>query len=263
MSEFSLLKRSLAELIGTFVLVFLGTGAVVTAVLLLQGQALIDGNPFNVGLDMAAWLAIGLVFGLAITAMIYVFGHISGTHINPAVSIALWATKRLPTTDLIAYITAQLVGASLASFSVYLIWGARSVATGLGATSMFAGVSYWQAILCEAIATFFLMLAIMGTAVDKRSPQGWAGLIIGLIVAIDIVVIGNVTGSSLNPARTFGPYLADFLLGGANLWWQFPIYIIGPVVGALAAAVIYGYISTAEAEKAEKVIPGDSGAKHV
>ena len=263
MVEFSLFKRSLAELIGTYVLVFLGTGAVATAVLLLQGQTLIPGNEFNVGLDIAAWLAIGLAFGLAITAMIYVFGHISGTHINPAVSIALWATKRLPTKDLIAYMIAQFTGAALASFSVYLIWGARSLATGLGATSMFAGVSYWQAILCEAVATFFLMLAIMGTAVDKRSPHGWAGLIIGLVVAMDIVVIGNITGSSLNPARTFGPYLADFLLGGANLWWQFPIYIVGPVAGALAAAVLYGYISTAEAEKAEKATVDSPGAKHV
>jgi len=263
MAEFSLFKRSLAELIGTYVLVFLGTGSVATAVLLLQGQASVVGNPFNIGLDIAAWVAIGLVFGMAVTAMIYAFGHISGTHINPAVSIALWATKRLPGKDLLAYLLAQIVGASLASFSVYLIWGARSLATGLGATAMFAGVSYWQAMLCEAVATFFLMLAIMGTAVDKRSPPGWAGLIIGLVVAADIAVVGNLTGCAINPARAFGPYLADWVLGGANLWWQYPIFVAGPIIGALTAAILYGYISTADAGKTEAPTPGDSGAKHV
>lgn len=251
MGEVSLLKRSIAELIGTYVLVFLGTGAVVTAVLLLQGVPLVQGNTFNVGIDISAWLAIGLAFGISVSAMIYAFGHISGTHINPAVSIAMCATGRMSLKDMAAYITAQLIGAALASFTIVGIWGARAVDTGLGATAMFSGVSYEQAILCEAVATFFLVLVIMGTAVDKRAPQGWAGLIIGLTVAVDIVAIGNITGSSLNPARTFGPYLADFALGGANLWWQFPIYLIGPIAGALAAALLYDYVSDAKAARTE------------
>jgi glycerol uptake facilitator protein len=225
MAEIGLFKRSLAELIGTYVLVFLGTGSVVTTVLLFQGLTPYPDNNFNVGIDIAAWLTIGMAFAIAIIAMVYAFGHISGTHINPAVSIALWATKRFPASDMISYIIAQLVGASLASFSIVAILGQRAVGTGLGATSMFAGVSYTQAILCETIATFFLMLTIMGTAVDKRAPAGFAGLAIGLVVAADIIVVGNITGSSLNPARTFGPYLAEFLLGGSNLWWQFP-YIL-------------------------------------
>ncbi len=243
MAEISLFKRSIAELIGTYVLVFLGTGSVVTTVLLFQGWTPYVGNVFNVGIDIAAWFAIGISFGIAVLAMIYAFGHISGTHINPAVSIALWATKRFPALDMISYIIAQLVGASLASFSIVAILGQRAVSTGLGATSMFAGVSYTQAILCETIATFFLMLTIMGTAVDKRAPAGFAGLAIGLVVAADIIVVGNITGSSLNPARTFGPYLAEFLLGGSNLWWQFPIYIIGPIAGALLAAFLYDYVA--------------------
>lgn len=256
MSEISLLRRSIAELIGTYVLVFLGTGTVVTTVLLSQGWTPYTGNDFNVGIDISAWLAIGLAFGVAVTAMIYAFGHISGTHINPAVSIALWATKRLPARDMVAYITAQIIGAALASLTVAGIWGARSISTGLGATAMFSSVSYGQAILCEAIATFFLMLAIMGTAVDKRSPAGWAGLVIGAVVAIDIVATGNLTGASLNPARTFGPYLADWMLGGTNLWWQFPVYIIGPVAGALAAAFMYDYVSEAGERRVEqKVAP--------
>jgi MIP family channel proteins len=243
MSEQDLFKRSIAELIGTYVLVFLGTGSVVTTVLLTQGATSIPGNTFNIGIDIAAWFAIGISFGIAVLAMIYAFGHISGTHINPAVSIALWATKRMKTSDMVSYIVAQLIGASLASFTIVGILGSRAVATGLGATAMFDGVSYGQAILCEAVATFFLMLTIMGAAVDKRAPGGFAGLAIGLVVAADITVVGNITGSSLNPARTFGPYIAEFLLGGQNLWWQFPIYLIGPIIGALVAALIYDYVS--------------------
>lgn len=243
MSEISLFKRSIAELIGTYVLVFLGTGSVVTAVLLVQGASRIPENTFNVGLNIEAWFAIGIAFAIAIIAMIYAFGHISGTHINPAVSIALWATGRFPAKDMMGYIVAQLIGASLASFTIVAILGSRAVDTGLGATAMFDGVSYSQAILCEAVATFFLMLTIMGSAVDKRAPAGFAGLAIGLVVAADIIVVGNITGSSLNPARTFGPYLADFMLGGTNFWWQFPIYIIGPIVGALVAAFVYDYVT--------------------
>ncbi|KXS45613.1 MAG: MIP family channel protein [Methanohalophilus sp. T328-1] len=243
MSEISLFKRSIAELIGTYVLVFLGTGSVVTAVLLVQGASRIPENTFNVGLNIEAWFAIGIAFAIAIIAMIYAFGHISGTHINPAVSIALWATGRFPAKDMMGYIVAQLIGASLASFTIVAILGSRAVDTGLGATAMFDGVSYSQAMLCEAVATFFLMLTIMGSSVDKRAPAGFAGLAIGLVVAADIIVVGNITGSSLNPARTFGPYLADFMLGGTNFWWQFPIYIIGPIVGALVAAFVYDYVT--------------------
>lgn len=261
MAEIGLLKRSLAELIGTFVLVFLGTGSVVTAVLLLQGHSLYAGNSFNVGIEIEAWLAIGLAFGIAVTAVIYALGHISGAHINPAVSIALWATKRLPTNDMIAYVVSQFIGASIASFAVALLWGSRSIGTGLGATGMFFGVDYWQAMLIEAVATFFLMLVIMGSAVDKRAAPGWAGLAIGATVAVDILVVGNLTGCAINPARAFGPYLADWLLGGSNLWSQYPIFIIGPIVGALAAALLYGYISTPDGKKAEAAAPTISEAK--
>jgi len=249
MNQISLLKRSIAELVGTYVLVFLGTGSVVTTVLLFKGWTPLPDNAFNVGISMPAWFAIGISFGIAVIVMIYAFGHISGTHINPAVSIALWATKRFPAGDMFAYIVAQCIGAALASITLVIILGSRAVETGLGATAMFHGVSYGQAILCEAVATFFLMLTIMGSAVDKRAPGGFAGLAIGLVVCADITVVGNITGSSLNPARTFGPYLADSLFGGANLWSQFPIYVIGPIGGALIAAFLYDYI--AEPKKVE------------
>lgn len=249
MEPVSLFKRAIAELVGTYVLVFLGTGSVVVAVLVNKGWTPYPGNKFAVGFDLAVWFAIGIAFGIAVIAMIYAFGHISGTHINPAVSIALWATKRMPANDMAAYVIAQLIGATLASTSLVIILGSRAVETGLAATGMFDGVSYLQAIFCEAVATFILLLTIMGSAVDKRAPGGFAGLAIGLVVAADIVAVGNITGASMNPARTFGPYLADSLFGGPNLWAQFPIYVIGPIVGAVLAALLYDYL--AEPKKLE------------
>lgn len=245
MAEIGIWKRSLAELIGTYALVFIGTGAAIITLLLAEGQ--VNKGGFNIGIGyggLGDWLAIGLAFGFIIMCMIYVFGHISGTHINPAVTIALWATKRFPSKDVVPYIVAQLIGAVLASISLVIVLGPRAATIGgLGATAPFLGVSYGQAIVSEAIATFFLMLTIMGVAVDKRAPGQFAGFAIGMVVAVDIIVTGNITGSSLNPARTFGPLVGDTLFGGPNLWQYFPIYIIGPIAGAVIAAFVYDYIA--------------------
>lgn len=245
MPEIGLFKRSLAELIGTFALVFIGTGAAVITLLLAAGQT--NKGGFNIGIGyggLGDWLAIGLAFGFIIMCMIYVFGHISGTHINPAVTIALWATKRFPTSDVLPYILAQFIGATLGSLCLLAVLGTRAITIGgLGATAPFEGVTYFQAILSEGIATFLLMLTIMGVAVDRRAPGQFAGFAIGMVVTVNIIVTGNITGSSLNPARTFGPYLVDTLFGGPSLWNFFPIYIIGPIAGALVAAFLYDYIA--------------------
>jgi glycerol uptake facilitator protein len=243
MAEYDLVKRCIAELIGTALLVFVGCGIVVTTLLLIHGIATPVGNDFNKGIDIAAWLVLSLAFGLPIMVLVYAFGGVSGTHINPAISVALWATKRLPTTDTIAYIVSQLVGAAIGALGIVAVWGSRAVDVGLGATTLFPGVSYWQAIVAETICTFILMIAVMATAVDRRAPQGWAGLVIGTAATIALLLEGNLTGGSINPARTFGPYLANVLFGGANHWWQFPIYVIGPVLGALVAAFLYDYIA--------------------
>lgn len=252
MTETGIMKRSLAELIGTYALVFIGPGAAAMTLLLAQAEGELKQG-FDIGIGyggLGDWLGIGLAFGFVIMCMIYALGHISGMHINPAVTLALWATKRFPTGDVIPYIIAQLIGAVLASMSLVAVLGTRAATVGgLGATAPFEGVTYGQAILCEAIATFFLMLTIMGVAVDKRAPGQFAGFAIGMVVAVDIIVTGNITGSSLNPARTFGPYVGDSLFGGPNLWSYFPIYIIGPIIGALVAAFLYGYI--ADLKKAE------------
>lgn len=239
-------SRCLAEGVGTFLLVYFGTGAAVITLLIAAGTK--PTTSFNVGIGqlggLGDWLAIGLVFGIVVAAMIYALGRISGAHINPAVTIALWATKRFPARDAAAYIVVQCIGAVLGSLFLYLTLGAQAVSVGgLGATAPFTGIGYGQAILVEAIATFVLMLVIMGVAVDQRGAPGFAGLIIGLSVAAMITMAGNITGASLNTARTFGPYLMNSLLGGSNLWQFFPIYVIGPIAGALAAAFFYDRVT--------------------
>jgi len=242
----SLMKRSLAELLGTFLLVYFGAGSAAITLMIAKGSS--PPNPFNIGIGtlggLGDWFAIGMAFAIAITASIYALGRISGAHLNPAVTIALWATRRFPTGDVGPYIVAQLVGASLASFLFAASAGMNAVTIGgLGATAPFPGVGFGQAILAEAIGTFLLMLTIMGVAVDERAPPGFAGLIIGLTVGGIITTTGNIAGASLNPARTFGPYLGDYILAGNNLWSFYPVYIVGPIAGALIAAFAYDYLA--------------------
>ena len=242
----SLSSRSIAEGVGTLLLVYFGAGAAAITLMIAYGTK--PATTFNIGIGqlggLGDWFAIGITFGIVIAAVIYSLGRVSGAHINPAVTIALWATKRFPAGDAVAYIIAQCIGAAIGSLLFFLTLGMDAVTIGgLGATAPFPGIGYGQAILVEAIATFVLMLVIMGVAVDKRAPPGFAGLIIGLTVAGMITMAGNISGASLNPARTFGPYVMDFLSGGPNLWIFFPIYIIGPVIGAVVAAVFYDRIT--------------------
>jgi len=236
----SLARRCCAEMLGTGMLVFFGAGA--AAITLMIARSTSQGIGALGGL--ADWFAIGMAFAIVIAAAIYALGRVSGAHLNPAVSIALWSTKRFPSKDTGAYIVAQLIGAAIGSLLFAACAGMDAVTIGgLGATIPFHGTSYGQAILAEFIGTFVLMLAIMGVAVDSRAPPGFAGLIIGLTVGGIITTTGYIAGASLNTARTFGPYLGDWLLGGKNFWMYFPIYIIGPVLGAIAAAFVYDYLT--------------------
>jgi glycerol uptake facilitator protein len=242
----SLAKRCLAELVGTAILVYFGAGAAAITLMISKGSS--PPNPFNIGIGalggLGDWFAIGMAFAIAIAGVIYALGRVSGAHINPAVTIALWATRRFPSGEVIPYIVAQLIGASLGSLLFAASAGSDAVMVGgLGATAPFPGISFGQAVLAEAIGTFLLMLVIMGVAVDERAPQGFAGLIIGLTVGGVITTTGNIAGSSLNPARTFGPYLVDHIMGGPVLWSHYPIYVIGPVLGALVAAFLYDILA--------------------
>ena len=236
-------KKFFAELLGTFFLVFFGTGSAVVTLLISNTV-----TPGAAGIGplggLGDWIAIALAFGLTVMICIYVFGRISGAHLNPAVTIGLLVTKNIDLIDSVYYIVAQVVGACLGSLCLYLCLGAPAVTIGgLGATAPGLGVSYLQAMFAEFLGTFFLMMVIMGVAVDKKAEPGFAGISIGMTVAAVIVVLGAFTGASINPARTFGPYLLDTLLGGANLWGFFPIYLIGPIVGAICAAFAYAYLA--------------------
>nr|WP_243687846.1 MIP/aquaporin family protein [Methanobacterium formicicum] len=224
---------------------FFGTGAAIITLMISQGQT--PPNSFNIGIGalggLGDWLAIGLAFGLAISACIYGFGKVSGCHINPAVTIALWSVKKFPSRDVVPYVVAQLIGAALASLALAYIIGMGAVTTGgLGATAPFEGIGYLQAIVAEAIGTFILMLAIMGVAVDRDAPPGFAGLIIGLTVAGAITTLGNITGASLNcpdlwtlPGRsTSGRFQSVGLL---------PYIHHRAIVGAVLAAFVYNYLS--------------------
>ena len=221
-------KKFIAELLGTFFLVFFGTGA--------AGIGLLGG--------LGDWIAIALAFGLTVMACIYLFGKISGAHLNPAVTIGLLVSKNISLIDSVYYIVAQVIGACLGSFLLWYILGSAAVTVGgLGATAPGMGVGYMQAMVAECIGTFFLVLVVMGVAVDKKAEPGFAGISIGMTVATVIVVLGAFTGASINPARTFGPYLMDMLLGGQNLWGFFPIYLVGPIVGGILAALVYTYLA--------------------
>jgi glycerol uptake facilitator protein len=238
----SLGKKLVAEFLGTFILVFFGAGVVVITILMTQG--ITPPNPFNIGITMADWLGINIVFGLALAVGIYSFGRISGAHFNPAVTVGLWSVRKFPTREVLPYIIVQLLGALIASLLFAFCLGMDAVTVAkLGATTPFAGVGYLQAIVVETIGTFVLVLSIMAVAVDKRATPGFAGLVIGLTLTGVLTLISNITGGSVNPARTFGPYMADTILGGANLWANFPIYVIGPLIGGILAAVIYKYVT--------------------
>jgi MIP family channel proteins len=220
----AMLGALVAEVIGTFVLVFVGTGTVLATVQLAP-EAPLDET------------AISLAFGLAVLVAVYALGHISGAHINPAVTIALAAVRRFPWSAVPGYVVAQLVGAVLASLGTWLLFGedAREELL-LGATApgdRGSGI----ALVAELVITFLLVVTVMAVAVDDRSPgPAVSGLAIGLVVAAMIFVALPVSGGSLNPARSLGPMIVAADFPG---WW---VYIVGPIVGGAAGAAAWEFL---------------------
>ena len=227
-----LLRRLLAEAIGTAILVLFGAGSVVAALTLGDGT-----------LDYAGLGMVAITFALAIALAIYAFGNTSGAHLNPAVTVSLAAVRRFPWPHVPTYVGAQLIGGLVGAALIPAIFGSDAVDLGSGQTSIADGTTYVQAIVAEALGTFLLVTAIMALAVDRRAPGGWAGLMIGLAVAAAILVIGPLTGGSLNPARTFGPLVVGAVGGGDAFWGDLPAYVIGPVLGAMLAAVAYDAVA--------------------
>jgi glycerol uptake facilitator protein len=227
-------RRLAAEVIGTLLLVLFGAGSFVAA--LLTG----NGSVSYAGIGIIAF-----AFAFVIAAVVYMFGPVSGAHINPAVTIALAAVRRFPLTEVIPYIVAQLVGALCGGLLVDGIFGPAALTANVsGGTVVQHGYSYAQATGAEALGTALLLLTIMALAVDQRAPGGWAGLIIGLAVACEIMVIGPISNGSVNPARTFGPYGATSILGGHTPWHEYWVYWVGPVAGAVAAVLVYVLVAS-------------------
>ena len=213
-----IMKKFFAEVIGTFMLVFIGTGAVV----------------FGNGTEGLGHLGIALAFGLSIVAAAYSIGTVSGAHLNPAVSIAMFVNKRLSSKDLVNYIVAQVVGAFLATASVFFLLSNSGMSTAsLGENALAKGVTP-LGFLFEVIASFIFILVIMTVTSASKGNGKIAGLVIGLSLTLIILVGLNITGLSVNPARSLAPAL---FVGGAALQ-QIWIFILAPIVGGVFAALV-------------------------
>jgi MIP family channel proteins len=211
-----------AEGLGTFGLVFAGCGAIMI-------DTLSGGQITHVG--------VGLVFGLIITVMIYAFGHVSGAHFNPAVTLAFVLTRHFSVRRLIGYWIAQLLGATLAAGCLRLLFG--NVAH-LGATLPTGSGGAWQSFGLEVLLTFFLMIVIMAMATDTRAVGQAAALAIGATVALEALFAGPICGASMNPARSLGPALIS------GTWTAQWVYLIAPFLGAVAGALLYLWMREAD-----------------
>jgi aquaporin NIP len=209
-----LLRRALAEAFAAFALVFAGCGAVVADA--VHGGAL-------------GAVGVSATFGLVIMAMVYATGHLSGAHVNPAVTVAFTLTRHFPLRDAAAYIGAQLAGASAAALLLLGAWADKPAHLGATVPSVGAGT----ALLYELVLSAFLMFVIVAVATDTRAVGAAAALAIGGTVGLDALFGGPVTGASMNPARSFGPALAS------GTWRDFWIYVVGPVLGACLGALAY------------------------
>ena len=207
-------RRACAEGIAAFALVFAGCGAVVT------------DNRSHGSLGV---VGIALTFGLVIMVMVYATGHLSGAHINPAVTLAFTLTRHFPARDALAYVAAQLAGATAAALILLAAW--PSAPANLGATVPHVGVG--SALAYEVVLTAILMFVIVAVATDTRAVGAAAAIAIGGAVGLDALFGGPITGASMNPARSFGPALAS------GEWHEFWLYVVGPVVGASLGALAY------------------------
>lgn len=212
------IQRAIVEFIGPFALTLIG----VSAIIVTEGTNLV---------------AIALAHGLAIGLMVAAAGHISGAVYNPALTVGLLAVGKLSPQRAAVYVVAQLAGAAFAALILTLVFPAAARdAVNLGIPALGPGISVGQGILFEIVLTFFLMFAVFGTAVDSRGPKGIAGLVIGLVITMDVLAGGPVTGAVMNPSRSFGVALVGGDWTDQYVWW------VGPVIGAVIAAVLYNYV---------------------
>jgi len=242
----SLIKRSTAEFLGTFWLVFGGCGSAVLAAAFPQ-----------VGIGL---LGVSLAFGLTVLTMAYAIGHISGCHLNPAVTIGLFTGKRIPASDLLPYIASQVLGAIAGAGVLYVIASGKTgfslaggfASNGYGANSP-GGYSLTAALTAEVILTFMFLIVILGST-DERAPKGMAPIAIGLCLTLIHLISIPVTNTSVNPARSTGPAL--FVGGWAiqQLW----LFWVAPIVGAALAGVVYKLAFAQETQPTTVAAPAEA-----
>ena len=221
-------RAMVAEFVATFALIFIGAGAVIANA--------------NGSLDLTG---VALAHGLVLAIMVSITAHLSGGVVNPAVAIGLWVTGKLDTVRTGAYIVAELLGAVAGAFLLKFLLPASSFDPTGGNAPLASDLPTGKGLLIEAVATFFLVFAVFGTAVDDRGPfNKTAGLTIGLVIAFDIMAFGPWTGAAMNPARWFGPALAT------GNWEDSLVWILGPVAGAILAALTYWAVFLRDKEPA-------------
>ncbi len=216
-------QRLVAEVVGTFTLIFIGAGSIVAA------------NAAGLGNGGAGLITIALAHGLAIGVMVSAVGHVSGGHFNPAITVGAWVARRMGSGATVAYVLAQIAGGLLGALALRLVLpGSAWDPVVLGTPLVSPGIADWQAIAIEAILTFFLVWVVFATALDPEGSFGKiAGLAIGFTIAMDIMMGGPFTGAAMNPARSIGPAVVSGELTG--VW----VYILGPVIGGTVAALLY------------------------
>jgi aquaporin TIP len=215
-------KAAIAEFIATFGLVFIGASAVIL-------------NASSGVLDLTG---VALAQGLVLAIMVSITAHLSGGFVNPAVTIGVWVAGKIPSGRAAALIVAQLLGAIAGAYLVKFLFPPIVYDAGTGGAAVLnSQIASGKGIVLEAVGTFLLVFAVFGTAMDERGPYAkTAGLTIGLVIAFDVMAFGPLTGAAVNPARWLGPALA------AGAWDNWFVWIVGPVAGAIVAAVVYSMV---------------------
>ncbi|KAL5732203.1 Aquaporin NIP1-1 [Ranunculus cassubicifolius] len=215
--SFTFLQKLIAEVLGTFFVIYAGCSAVV----------------INLSHDkVITHPGVSIVWGLAVMVMVYSVGHISGAHFNPAVTLAFASCKRFPFKHVPLYIVAQIFGSTLASLAIRLMFGAHR----LTYPGTIPAGSNLQSLVLEFIITFYLMFVISGVATDNRAIGELAGIAVGAIILLNVIFAGQISGASMNPARSLGP---AFIFGRYEGIW---VYLVGPTLGAIAGAWAYNTI---------------------
>lgn len=223
------MKRYLAEMIGTMILVLMGCGVSVS----------VQCNPT----DIASVIATALAFGLSLIAMAYTISSISGCHINPAVTLGVWLSKRMSGKEALIYMIFQVIGGLIASVILWLLTSNVTGLIGTGANDLQAGVSVIGGLVAEIVFTCIFVLVFLGTTAKTNSTtKKFSGIVIGLSLILVHLACIRYTGTSVNPARSIGPALFQCGTALTNLW----IFIVGPFVGAALSAIIWNYLTEKE-----------------